>query len=282
MDELWDIRGVARLLKLSERTVYQMAREGRLPARRIGGRWRFRPEEIERWLHDSAGRSRTTPARREESRPAEAKDELRESRGPRREPRPVGADLGRAEFEERLSGIIDPLERRLSFVALLTDAVTALGWRPPVVVGGHAVEFYTAGGYATVDIDLVSAHEPLEAVLPKWGFAARGRHWVHEELGLVVEAPGSRLEPGQLDRVTGVETAGATAYVLGVEDLIVDRLAACVHWRSEEDCAWARVLVALFEDGLDEEYLWERARLREVDEHLRAVLDELSAEGDRS
>lgn len=258
VDELWDIRRVAQFLKLSERTVYQMAREGRLPARRIGGRWRFRPEEIERWLDHSVGRSRITA------------------------PPPVGADMDRADFEQRLSGIIDPLERRLSFVALLTDAVTALGWRPPVVVGGHAVEFYTAGGYATVDIDLVSAHEPLEAVLPKWGFAARGRHWVHEELGLVVEAPGSRLEPGQLDRVTRVETAGAIAYVLGVEDLIVDRLAACVHWRSEEDCAWARVLVALFEDGLDEEYLWDRARLREVDERLRAVLDELSAEGDRS
>ncbi|HZJ02101.1 MAG TPA: helix-turn-helix domain-containing protein, partial [Thermoleophilia bacterium] len=251
MEELWDIRRVARLLQLSERTVYQMAREGRLPARRIGGRWRFRPEEIERWLDDSVGHAEP-------------------------EPGAVDAYLNRAEFEERLGGIIDPLERRLGFVALLAGAVTALGWQPPVVVGGHAVEFYTAGGYATVDIELVSGHEPLEAVLPKWGFVARGRHWVHEGLGLVVEAPGSHLEPEQRERVTAVETAGATAYVLGVEDVIVDRLAACVHWRSEEDCGWARVLLALFQDGLDEEYLWERARLREVQARLRTVVDELS------
>ena len=207
MEELWDVRRVAGLLGLSERTVYQMARDGRLPARRVGGRWRFRPEEIERWLDGSvspAAQGLATPDRQ----------------GSIPEP-------DRFQVEETLGRIDDPLERRLAFVSLLTAACVARGWLPPVVVGGHAVEFYTAGGYATVDIDLVSAHEPLEEVLPRWGFVPRGRHWLHEQLGLVVEAPGSQLEPGQRERVTNVEIAGGVTQILGVEDLIVDRLAAC-------------------------------------------------------
>ena len=43
---------------------------------------------------------------------------------------------------------------RLEFVALLSRAVTALGWPPPVVVGGHAVEFYT-GEKVVIDGDFV-------------------------------------------------------------------------------------------------------------------------------
>src|SRR5680860_185649 len=179
MEELRDIRWVARLLGLSERSVYQMVRDGRLPALRVGGRWRFRPAEIEGWL-DSVD-TRAAPAdlidggsTRGESGSGEA------DIAGGRSPEVSLAHVERREFERIVGGIEDTLERRLAFVALLGTASTARGWLPPVVVGGHAVEFYTAGGYATVDIELVSGHEPLEAVLPKWGFVARGRHWVHE------------------------------------------------------------------------------------------------------
>ncbi|MHB0978978.1 MAG: helix-turn-helix domain-containing protein [Thermoleophilia bacterium] len=261
MEELWDIRRVARLLGLSERTVYQMVRDGRLPARRVGGRWRFRPEEIDQWIDDSAtgNPERVEPVK---------------SRGPDHKL------LGRRELQDVLGRIEDRLERRLAFVALLAAANTARGWLPPIVVGGHAVEFYTAGGYATVDIDLVSAHEPLEQVLPEWGFVARGRHWLHEGLGLVVEAPASHLDPGQRERVTRVEIVGEIAYILGVEDVIVDRLAACVHRRSEEDCRWAAVLVGLFADRMDRDYLIERSRFAEVDERLMTLLDVPEPNGD--
>ncbi|MHB1343218.1 MAG: helix-turn-helix domain-containing protein [Thermoleophilia bacterium] len=253
-----DTRQVARLLALSERTIYQMARDGRLPAARVGGLWRFRPEEIERWLAAAT------------------------VSGPRAAGIHDRTGLGRREFEDTVGRIEDPLERRLTFVALLAAASTARGWLPPVVVGGHAVEFYTAGGYATVDIDLVSAHEPLEEVLPSWGFMSRGRHWLHEGLGLVVESPGSSLGPGQRDRVTRVEIGGGTALVLGVEDVIVDRLAACVHWRSEEDCRWAGVLLALFAERVDVGYLVERARAEEVGERLSALRGESELPSDVS
>lgn len=277
MDELWDVRRVARLLGLSERTVYQMVRDGRLPSLRVGGRWRFRPQEIERWLDDSAVAGGSDAP--DGGRPAPGALERAGAGGAAD---PERAEIDREEIETLLGRIEDPLERRLAFVAHLTAASIARGWLPPVVVGGHAVEFYTAGGYATVDIDLVSAHEPLQEALPRWGFIARGRHWLHEGLGLVVEAPGSHLEAGQRERVTRVEIAGGIAHILGVEDVIVDRLAACVHWRSEEDCRWARVLLDLHADRLDWDYLTATARAREVEERLTTLRGGPLSAGDPS
>ncbi len=157
-------------------------------------------------------------------------------------------------------------------MARLRTACEDRGWPPPVIVGGHAVEFYSAGGYATIDIDVVSASEPLDEILGSWGFERRGLHWVREDLGLVVEAPSSRLAPGQRDRLTEVRVAGSSAYVLGLEDVIVDRLVACVHWSSENDCRWAEVLMAAHEDDLDVDYLRRRATEMEVAERLEDIL----------
>ena len=46
-DALLSVRDVARYLKLNVQTVYRMAREGRLPATKIGKQWRFSRREIE-------------------------------------------------------------------------------------------------------------------------------------------------------------------------------------------------------------------------------------------
>lgn len=249
MEELWDVKKTAGRLGLSVRTVYQMARDGRMPSIRMGGRWRFRPTDIDSWLQAQV-RVPTGMV------PASGA--------------PPAADAG--ELARFLSMFTNPLEQRLAFVARLTTACENRGWLPPVIVGGHAVEFYSAGGYATVDIDVVSASEPLDEILGSWGFERRGRHWVREDLGLVVEAPSSRLAPGQRDRLTEVRVAGSTAYVLGLEDVIVDRLAACVHWSSENDCRWAEVLTTAHEPDLDVDYLRRRATEMEVAERLEGIL----------
>ncbi len=249
MDELWDVRQTAGQLGLSVRTVYQMARDGRIPSLRVGGRWRFRPADIDRWL---ASQARGPGARGS-----------------------AGPDLpgaGADELERFLSGFGDLLEKRLAFVGRLTAACESRGWLPPVIAGGHAVEFYSAGGYATVDIDVVSASEPLDVILGGWGFERRGRHWVREDLGVVVEAPSSSLAPGQRDRLTEVRVAGTIAYVLGLEDVIVDRLAACVHWSSDDDCRWAEVLVTAHRGDLDVGYLRSRATEMEVGVRLEDIL----------
>jgi excisionase family DNA binding protein len=160
MDDLWDVKVAASYLGLSTRTVYQSARDDRLPGIRVGGRWRFRRSDLDRWLESNAeriGRTSGTPT------PPSAPD-----------------SAGLAEF---LAGLPGTLEKRLAFIGLLTRECVSRGWQPPVIVGGQAVDFYSAGGYATVDIDLVSASEPLDEILPDWGFERHGWHWVHADLG---------------------------------------------------------------------------------------------------
>lgn len=51
-DSLLSVRDVARYLKLNVQTVYRMAREGRLPATKIGKQWRFSGQEIEALIFD--------------------------------------------------------------------------------------------------------------------------------------------------------------------------------------------------------------------------------------
>ena len=41
---------VAKGLKLHPFTVARLAREGKIPAFKVGGVWRFRKDEIEKWM----------------------------------------------------------------------------------------------------------------------------------------------------------------------------------------------------------------------------------------
>ena len=45
------IAEVSRMLRVSERSIYKMATEGRLPgAAKVGGQWRVERRTLERWI----------------------------------------------------------------------------------------------------------------------------------------------------------------------------------------------------------------------------------------
>ena len=271
MDELLDIARVAGYLGVSERTVYNKVRSGDLPAVKVGRLWRVRESALEDWLA-SGGRGRPCVPRVAVDDPGVPGPYPYESLF---EPLPVAAEAPplptRAGLERLLAPLVDPLERRLAFVGLLTRAVEGLGWPAPIVVGGHAVEYYTAGDYPTVDIDLAGANEPIAQTLAEWGFEREGRHWFDDALRLLVEVPGFRPDSRALAHVTGVRIGGVTAYVLGPEDLIIDRLCAAKHWRDAESFLWARALVAVT-DELDRDYLASRAVEEDVADALADLL----------
>ena len=50
---------LAKMLNLHPFTVTRLAREGKIPAFKVGGVWRFRKDEFERWT-----KGRTTSAKR--------------------------------------------------------------------------------------------------------------------------------------------------------------------------------------------------------------------------
>ena len=41
---------LSKILKLHPFTVTRLAREGKLPAFKVGGSWRFRKDQFERWI----------------------------------------------------------------------------------------------------------------------------------------------------------------------------------------------------------------------------------------
>ena len=171
----------------------------------------------------------------------------------------------------------EPRRRRLLALGLLT-ARLAHHRIEPILVGGGALEFYTAGGYATHDMDLALPHGPeVDAAFEELGFRKEGRFWYHADLDLLFEAPAPAGLPGEDAPRTVVEVDALRVVVIGVEDLLIDRLRAWVHWSSDEDGRWTRRLAHLYADRLDWDYLRERTReateeagrLQELEQEIR-------------
>jgi len=49
---------VAGLLRLSEKTTYRLAAEGKLPGFKVGGSWRFRRIDIDVWIEQKKAEAR--------------------------------------------------------------------------------------------------------------------------------------------------------------------------------------------------------------------------------
>jgi len=51
-DTILTLPEVAVLLKVAEKTVYTMARKGQIPAFKVRGQWRFKHDDIDRWIDE--------------------------------------------------------------------------------------------------------------------------------------------------------------------------------------------------------------------------------------
>jgi PTS system nitrogen regulatory IIA component len=60
-DAILTIEEVAKYLRVSERTVYDWAQKGEIPAGKIGTVWRFKKEEIEQWVNDRLSGNKLLP-----------------------------------------------------------------------------------------------------------------------------------------------------------------------------------------------------------------------------
>lgn len=49
-DDIITIKEVADYLKLKEKTAYALVARGEIPGFKVGGSWRFRKSEIEKWI----------------------------------------------------------------------------------------------------------------------------------------------------------------------------------------------------------------------------------------
>ncbi|MBA3846147.1 MAG: hypothetical protein H0X45_05825 [Planctomycetes bacterium] len=172
--------------------------------------------------------------------------------------------------------ITEKTKRGLYVLALVSEHLP--GDLKPVVVGGFAVEFYAMGGYNTNDVDVLYLH-PSKAgeLLAALGFTKVNRHWICAAYGLQIEFPGHVIEARARERITTLTIDGRTVSLIGIEDLILDRLNIVVHGKSPGDRRWPMELVLLHRDDLDMDYLQTQAQADRTAEELAGILREIAS-----
>ena len=165
----------------------------------------------------------------------------------------------------------------LRLLARISEALDRRGLPRPILVGGAAVEYYTASALMTGDIDLTSPVQPeLEEELLRLGFtkpAGIGHTplgWVHPELRLGFEVVAATPMDGTVDHrrlvlIDGLADDAAIA-TIPVEDLIADRMGQYASGTAPELLEQARLLFGL-NPGLDIPYLERRIRDETAGDH---------------
>jgi predicted nucleotidyltransferase len=168
----------------------------------------------------------------------------------------------------------DDFKRKMMFMGWLSGKMKEKGI-DFILVGGSAAEVYSFGKYQSADIDLVSSGSiGLRETLSELGFKQTGKNWISEELRLLIEIPDSVLV-GDQNKVRAIEIGnGMTVKVIGIEDLILDRLVSCKFWKFKNDCEIAEYLLFKYRDDLDMEYLTETAMTEKVIDKLQELLNE--------
>jgi hypothetical protein len=171
-----------------------------------------------------------------------------------------------ASFLSRLAKEPNELRKKMLLLGYISERMSKRN-ASVFLVGGQAVETYTGGVFTTGDIDITTTDtKGTEALLEKLGFAKEGMIWVSVRLGLAVHLVASY--PRRSIRHRTFEVGGYLVKVVGVEDLVVDRLSAAKFWKSERDAEQANALLNVFRDSIDERYLEELARAENVYDFL--------------
>lgn len=170
--------------------------------------------------------------------------------------------------EEKLKKIIedillsdrDDLYKKIAIISVITEALKDIDVTP-VIVGGQAVEFYTSGGYSTMDIDILceARISEINSILEPLGFVREGKYWTLKNSDIAIEVPSGPLA-GSWDKLTEVEIEELTAYIIGIEDIIVDRLNRYKYWQVYEDEEWIVGMIIVNYRDIDWDYITIRAK----------------------
>jgi hypothetical protein len=145
-------------------------------------------------------------------------------------------------------------ERMLYTAAILTELLMQHNIKP-IIVGGLSVEIYTMNGYTTQDIDFIlNGTEKANEIFINLGFKKLGKDWIHPFLGITLEIPGNHLA-GDYNKVTSLPIDNKIVYLIGIEDIIIDRLRSAVHWKSGEDREWGFRMLFMYLEGIDLDYI---------------------------
>lgn len=179
----------------------------------------------------------------------------------------ISPSLRTRDFVSQLKKEPNELRRKMLLVGFITKKLD----QKQVylyLVGGQAVETYTAGQFTTGDIDITTTdRNETEVILARLGFKREGMIWLNRKLGLAVQIVGSY--PSRSEKITTIDVGPFKVRVVGPEDLIIDRLVAAKFWKSERDGEQALALINVFRKRLDLPYLRNRGREEKVEDMIQ-------------
>lgn len=176
-------------------------------------------------------------------------------------------------------------EKMLEAAAIITQ-LSEINGVQPIVVGGLSVEIYTQQEYTTMDIDFVSdGYHIIENILCELDFNKKGRIFYNDAIEVAVEIPDNHLA-GSYDKLVRYYIEDESyIYLISVEDIILDRLRAGLHWGSEDDLLWAFNIFSSNYQELDISYLKEKTEVnseeKELDEWIRQLNKDVPGNPDK-
>ena len=136
-----------------------------------------------------------------------------------------------------------------------------------ILVGGEAIDLYTAGNFATSDIDLLVTNRPVtEKLLNKFGFGKEANGlWFNKDLNIVIQVIPEPYS-GDPARLRKFRIKDFELRVAAPEDLIANRLYSKSN--PQRDSEQAIALLKIFADSIDNTYLNKVAKRDNIEDAL--------------
>ena len=160
----------------------------------------------------------------------------------------------------------DLFKRRIQFIAFLTEKLKEEGV-DAILVGGEAIDLYTAGNFATSDIDLLVTNRPVtEKLLNKFGFGKEASGlWFNKDLNIVIQVIPEPYS-GDPARLRKFRVKDFELRVAAPEDLIANGLYSKSN--PQRDSEQAIALLKIFADSIDNTYLNKVAKRDNIEDVL--------------
>lgn len=163
----------------------------------------------------------------------------------------------------------DMFKRRMLFLAFFTEKLKENGV-DAILVGGEAIDLYTAGTFASADLDLVVNNKAMtEKFLNRFGFGKKDAIWFNTDLNIVVQViPGPYS--GNPSKIRKFKIRKYELKVAAPEDLIANRLYSAKFWKSniQTDIEQSVTLLRQFSDSIDNAYLDSIAKRDNIEDAL--------------
>jgi hypothetical protein len=161
-------------------------------------------------------------------------------------------------------------KRRILFLAFFSEKLKENGV-DTILVGEEAIDLYTAGTFATSDIDLLVSNKGVtEKLLNRFGFGKQDNGlWFNRDLNIVMQVIPETYS-GDLRKLRKFKVKKYDLKVAAPEDLIANRLYSTKFSKSnpQRDLEQAVALLKIFSDSIDNVYLDYQAKKNDIGDIL--------------